>query len=174
MDACDEVMLKVDRPLGLIRYASENSIVEGRQKLITPRVKGYSLVLVVLMAAFVALLVTRDDLGATVTRFRGMTFQEREPGIISNLYEVSFINKTFDEQQVALQPEDENYQIEVVGDKNWTLRGQTKFDGKFFLVKDQKNIQTNQENITLLLLQNGLVIDKIKTSFVGPVTSNNQ
>ncbi len=174
MDACDEVMLKVDRPVGLIRYASENSILEGRQKLITPRVKGYSLVLVVLIAAFVALLVTRDDLGATVTRFRGMTFQEREPGVISNLYEVSFINKTFDEQHVALQPEDENFKIELVGDKNWTLKGQTKFDGRFFLVKDQENIQTNQENITLLLLQNGLVIDKIKTSFVGPVVSNNQ
>jgi len=32
---CDELMVKVDRPKGLIRYASENSIKQGFQKLIT-------------------------------------------------------------------------------------------------------------------------------------------
>ncbi|ERM83145.1 cytochrome C oxidase [Rhodonellum psychrophilum GCM71 = DSM 17998] len=169
IDACDEVMLKVDRPVGLIRYASENSIQEGRQKLLTGRVKGYSAVLLVLVMAFIGLLATRDDLGATITRFRGMTFQEREGGLVSNLYEVTFINKTFDQQLVEIKAEDDRYRIEVVGDQNWLLEGQTKFDGRFFIVKDQNDIQTNQENITLLLLQNGEVIDKIKTSFMGPV-----
>jgi hypothetical protein len=98
-----------------------------------------------------------------------MTFQEREGGLVSNLYEVTFINKTFDQQLVEIKAEDDRYRIEVVGDHNWLLEGQTKFDGRFFIVKDQKDIQTNQDNITLLLIQNGEVIDKIKTSFVGPV-----
>src|SRR5690606_1160347 len=75
IDACDEVMLKVDRPLGLIRYASENSIKQGFEKLITNRVKVYIVILTLLIAAFVALLSTRDDITATVTRFPGMTYQ---------------------------------------------------------------------------------------------------
>lgn len=171
IDVCDEVMVKVDRPEGLIRYASDNSVMHRTQKLITTRVKVYSAMLVILLGAFIALIATREDLAATVTRFRGMTYQARETGQISNLYEVSFINKTFDAQQVALVAENGKYQVEVVGDQNWTLNGQAKFDGRFFLVKDQKDMQVNQEDVTLLLMQNGEVIDRISTSFVGPVFS---
>ncbi|MCH7398922.1 cytochrome c oxidase accessory protein CcoG [Belliella sp. DSM 107340] len=172
IDVCDEVMVKVDRPKGLIRYASDNSILKQTQKLLTPRVKIYSFLLIILMGAFVALIATRDDLGATITRFRGMTYQARDTGEISNLYEVSFINKTFDAQQIELKAEDPLYQVEVVGDQNWTLEGQSKFDGRFFLVKNQKDVLVNQDNVVLLLLQNGEVIDKIKTSFVGPISRN--
>jgi len=171
MDACDEVMVKVDRPEGLIRYASDNSVMHRTQKLITPRVKAYSAMLVVLLAAFIALIATREDLAATVTRFRGMTYQARDTGQISNLYEVSFINKTFDPQQVSLVAENDKYIVEKVGDQDWTLDGQAKFDGRFFLVKDQKEMLVNQEDVTLLLMQNGEVIDRISTSFVGPVFS---
>ena len=169
IDACDEVMVKVDRPKGLIRYASETNINEGTQRLLTPRVKGYSVVLMLLIGGFISLLMTREDMGATVTRFRGMTYQEREGGLVSNLYEVTFINKTFTSQKVALVTEDKNFRLEMVGDTDWTLEGQTKFDGRFFIIKDQQNIQVNQEEITLLFLQNGEVIDEIKTSFVAPV-----
>lgn len=169
MDACDEVMEKVDRPAGLIRYASETSIQKGSSKLITGRVKAYSSLLVLLIAGFVALLATRDDLGATVTRFRGMTFQEREGGQISNLYEVTLINKTFEEQDVNLVPEDPAFQLERVGDTDWTISGQSKFEGRFFLVKPQAAMQVPQESIVLLLQQNGETIDRIETSFMGPV-----
>lgn len=169
MDACDEVMIKVNRPTGLIRIDSEKGVKEGTKKLMTPRVVGYSFVLVVLFGVFVSLLWTRSDLEATVTRFRGMTYQEREGGQISNLYEVSFINKTFDLQDVELRPTDADYRIEVVGDDNWTLAGQARLEGRFFIVTDQDKISSNQNDIDLLLLQNGEVIDEITTSFVGPV-----
>jgi cytochrome c oxidase accessory protein FixG len=169
MDACDEVMIKVNRPTGLIRLDSERGVKEGNHKLATPRVMGYSAVLLVLFGIFISLLWTRSDLEATVTRFRGMTYQEREGGEVSNLYEVSFINKTFDHQNVELRPENPDYRIEVVGDGNWALEGQARFEGRFFLVTDQDKIVSNQNDIKLLFLQNGEVIDEIKTSFVAPV-----
>lgn len=169
IDVCDEVMEKVDRPKGLIRYASDNSVLKQTQKLVTTRVKVYTLLLVILTGAFITLLATRDDLSATVTKFRGMTYQERDTGEISNLYEVSFINKTFKDQLIELRPEDPTYKIEVVGDQNWTLESQSKFDGRFFLVKEQQDVKTNQDKVVLLLLQNGEIIDKIKTSFIAPI-----
>src|SRR5690606_11219867 len=46
IDACDDVMLKIGKPKGLIRFASYNSIKDGIQKLITTRVMGYSSVLI--------------------------------------------------------------------------------------------------------------------------------
>ena len=116
MDACDDVMEKVERPKGLIRYASENSIQKGTSKLITGRVKAYSAILLLLITGFVGLLTTRTDLGATVTRFRGMTYQQREGDRISNLYELTLINKTFEPQEVDLVPEDPTITLERVGE----------------------------------------------------------
>jgi hypothetical protein len=74
-------------------------------------------------------------------------------------------------QEVSLVAEDPHYTVEVVGATDWKLDGQTKLEGRFFIVKDKENIQAPQENITLLLLQDGKVIDKIKTSFMGPMSS---
>jgi len=170
IDVCDEVMAKVDLPKGLIRYASENSIKEGKQNLITGRVIGYAVVLLLLMSAFVGLLVTRSDIGISVTRFRGMTYQERSEGLISNLYEVTIINKTFDDQKISIIPENNDFELEVVGDQNWNISGQTKFNGRFFLVRKNSNNHAPQEKINLLFTQNGKVIDEMQTSFIGPST----
>ncbi|WP_200976977.1 cytochrome c oxidase accessory protein CcoG [Echinicola sp. 20G] len=173
IDACDEVMIKVKRPTGLIRYASENGIKDGNQKLLTPRVMGYSFVLMLLIGAFIGLLVTRTELSATITRFRGMTYQERTDGQISNLYEVTFINKTFDTQNVQIKADDPRYSIEATGEGNWEMEGQSKLEGRFFLVVDAGDVHQINEEVNLRLLQNGEVIDEIETSFMAPLPKKN-
>jgi cytochrome c oxidase accessory protein FixG len=172
IDACDEVMVKVDRPKGLIRFASENSIKGGFQKLFTGRVKGYTLVLVVLVAAFVSLIATRDDLEATITRFPGMTFQERQDGKVSNLYNITLINKTFKPKQVGIQSLVEGIQVEIIGDQNWILEPQTKFEGRFFLVQNQDEVITPQQKVRLVLSADNEAFDDIETNFMAPVGTN--
>lgn len=169
IDACDDVMLKVDRPKGLIRYASENSIKEGFQKLITGRVKGYTVVLVLLVVAFVSLIVTREDLQGTITRFPGMTFQAREDGTVSNLYQITLINKTFEPQKVELQALAEGMKVEIIGEKEWILEPQTKFEGRFFLVRNQAEVKVNQEKVKVAVINNQEEIDQIKTNFMAPL-----
>jgi cytochrome c oxidase accessory protein FixG len=46
IDACDDVMLKIGKPKGLIRFASVNAIQNRITKLFTSRVWGYTAVLV--------------------------------------------------------------------------------------------------------------------------------
>lgn len=169
IDACDQIMDKVNRPKGLIRYASENSIMSGHQKLLTPRVKGYSVVLVVLMAAFVGLLATRKELGATITRFPGMTYQERTDGNVSNLYEVTFINKTFEDQKVSVISSDKRYQIEGNDGGSWALEGESRMEGRFFLVLDSKDVQQINEKVELIVLQNGEEAFTVTTNFMAPM-----
>lgn len=169
IDACDDVMLKVDRPKGLIRYASENSIKEGFQKLITGRVKGYTVVLILLVVAFVSLIVTREDLQGTITRFPGMTFQAREDGTVSNLYQITLINKTFEPQKVELQALAEGMKVEIIGVKEWILEPQTKFEGRFFLVRNQNEISVSQEKVKIALVHDQEEIDQIKTNFMAPL-----
>lgn len=169
IDACDDVMLKVERPKGLIRYASENSIKEGFQKLVTGRVKGYTVVLILLVVAFVSLIVTREDLQGTITRFPGMTFQAREDGTVSNLYQITLINKTFEPQKVELQALADGMKVEIIGEKEWILEPQTKFEGRFFLVRNQTEVKVNQEKVKVALIHNQEEIDQIKTNFMAPL-----
>jgi cytochrome c oxidase accessory protein FixG len=172
IDACDEVMMKVDRPTGLIRYASENSVKQGFQKLITGRVQGYVVVLVILVAGFVALVVTRDDIKGTITRFPGMTYQEREDGKVTNLYQITLINKTFDPQRVELNSLTEGMEVEILGEQELILEPQSKFEGRFFLVRNQDEVKVNQEKVDLSLVYQGKEIDQIETNFTAPVKSN--
>lgn len=174
IDACDEVMVKVERPKGLIRYASENSVKEGHQKLFTGRVRGYSLILAVLMAAFVVLIATRDELEGTVTRFPGMTYQQREDGKVSNLYNITLINKTFEPQRVEIDALAEGMDIEIVGAKEWVLEPQTKFEGRFFLVRNQAEVKVPQEKVALSLSSKGEEFDEIETNFMAPVGAPKQ
>jgi cytochrome c oxidase accessory protein FixG len=172
IDACDEVMVKVDRPTGLIRYASENSIKQGFQKLITGRVQGYIVVLVILVAGFVALIATRDDIKGTITRFPGMTYQERDDGKVTNLYQITLINKTFDPQRVELNSLTEGMEVEILGEQELILAPQSKFEGRFFLVRNQDEVKVNQEKVDLSLVYQGKEIDQIETNFTAPVKSN--
>ena len=169
IDACDEVMVKVDRPKGLIRYASENSIKQGFQKLFTGRVKGYTFVLMLLVAAFVSLIATREDLEGTITRFPGMTYQARPDGKVSNLYNITLINKTFEPQSVTIVSMADGMKVEIVGDTNWVLEPQTKFEGRFFLVKEQSDVKVPQEKVHLVLSAEGVEFDDIETNFMAPV-----
>lgn len=169
IDACDEVMVKVDRPTGLIRYASENSIKQGFQKLFTGRVKGYTFVLMLLVAAFVSLIATREDLEGTITRFPGMTYQARPDGKVSNLYNITLINKTFEPQSVTIVSMADGMKVEIVGDTNWVLEPQTKFEGRFFLVKEQSDVKVPQEKVHLVLSAEGVEFDDIETNFMAPV-----
>ena len=54
IDACDAIMTSVKKPVGLIRYASENSIVKGVRLKFTTRIKAYTSVLgfVIILVGF--------------------------------------------------------------------------------------------------------------------------
>src|SRR5512136_2172683 len=60
MDACDAVMDKIQRPRGLIRYASLNGIERGEKLRVTPRIVAYSLILLGLGCGLTGLLLTRS------------------------------------------------------------------------------------------------------------------
>ncbi len=60
IDACNVVMEKIGRPLGLIRYSSERVIEGDKPHLIRPRVIIYPLILIAAISAFVFLLSTKS------------------------------------------------------------------------------------------------------------------
>ncbi len=98
VDACDSVMDKVQRPRGLIRYATENALAgklsasEVRQRVLRPRVLIYTTVLAVFGTAMVASLALRNPLKLDVIRDRGSMGREVEDGMIENVYRLQLMN----------------------------------------------------------------------------------
>ncbi len=74
-DACDVIMSKIKKPLGLIRYGSQATLEsQAPPKLLRPRVVIYPIVLGVLLAALAVLGSTQKSAEVTVLRGIGAPF----------------------------------------------------------------------------------------------------
>jgi cytochrome c oxidase accessory protein FixG len=103
VDACDSVMAKVNRPLGLIRYASESEIEGDKTKWVRSRPLFYSVAIVAVLAVFGLLLTTRVPLDLDVVRdAQEGAFTRAASGRVTNTYKVRLINKETPDMQVGL------------------------------------------------------------------------
>ena len=75
IDACDEIMEKVDLPKGLIRYASEDNITKKAKFQFSPRLKAYTGVLTILVGLLVGLLFIRSNIEADIMRLPGQLYE---------------------------------------------------------------------------------------------------
>lgn len=101
IDACDEVMDKIKKPRGLIRYASHNNIENGTKFKFTSRILAYSGVLLILLSVLGFLLIQRGQIETTFLRQAGTTYQETNDGKIMNVYQVTIVNKSPDDKVIT-------------------------------------------------------------------------
>ena len=167
IDACDDVMIKIDKPVGLIRYSSENIIRDGEKKFFTPRIAGYSAVLIILFSIFTTLLLKRSEVETTMFRQPGTLYQELPNGIYSNIYQIKVINKTFDTK---------NYEIKLISPKGVltplgnidTIPPQELVEGRFLVKINEDDLEGLQTEIEFAIFADGKQIDTKKTGFLGP------
>ena len=169
IDACNHMMEKVGRPLDLIRYASENGIMEKEPLRYTLRMKLYTGLLSMLVVILSALLLSRKDVDATIMRAPGMLFQERGTDSVSNLYNIKVANKTM--RQVPLQLRLENLagQVDVVGGKVIPVKKDEEGAGTFFVILPRGQVRARKTVLHIGLYEGGKKIDEIHTNFLGPI-----
>lgn len=174
IDACDAVMEKINKPKKLIKYASLNGI-EGNAKFkFTPRMILYSVILAVLLGILGYLLAIRTDYSINILRTPGMLFQEQPGGKVSNVYDLNIVNKTFKETPVTLKLESpENGELKLVG-KDIILKSQEIVETKFLVLLNKTDITKMNTPIQIGIYDKDKLIKKIKTSFLGPVETNEQ
>ena len=168
MDACDEVMEKLDRDKGLIRMDSFNNIAEKAHALINPRSIAYSLVLTVLIGLEIFLFASRSDVETILLRTPGKLYYENQPGVITNLYNYQLINKTDEEIPVQFKLKNIEGVIEYVGESPLT-RPNAKESGSLFIHIDTKVLTDRKTKVVVEVLSGERVIDETSTTFLGPV-----
>lgn len=166
IDACDAVMDKISEPRGLIRYASEKEIAESQGFKVTPRMIGYSSLLIALMVFLSVLLFGRADLETTILRTPGMLYQEQENGLISNLYNVKIINKTIDSVDVELRLLSHKGIINMIKGPI-VIPPSSIYQDVFFLKIDPSILKGGKNMIEIgVYIDNELIEDK-KLTFIG-------
>lgn len=167
IDACDEVMDKIDKPRGLIRYSSENAIKTGKKKIFTARVFGYSGILFVLISIFFTLLLNRPDIETSILRQPGTLFQKLPNNWYSNIYEVKVINKSFKTIDYTIKLEGIDGQIVPLGNLD-SVPPQESAEGRFLVKLPGSALTGDKTDLTFGVYRNGEKLETIESGFIGP------
>ncbi len=170
IDACDDVMIKIGKPKGLIRFASYKSIKEGISNIINTRVIAYSFVLLALIGILSFALITRSDVETTVLKVPGTLYQ-REAGFITNLYNIEFVNKTFNPIKLEIKVENpDGVTILKADGKAIDIPAEGMAKSVFFIKIPEHDLKNARTVVTLGVYQNGERIETVKAKFIGPVS----
>ncbi len=172
MDACDAIMTSIHKPTGLVRYASETSIKEGKKLAFTRRIKAYTAVLSLLVALLVFLLVSRTDLDATLMRTAGMTYTSMPDGRVSNLYNLKLANKTHLDIPIQLKLENLQGEIRYIGDSTPVVKKEDYSQIQFFVILNRESLKGWKTQVEIGLYDSTKKIKTIRAKFIGPEDYN--
>jgi cytochrome c oxidase accessory protein FixG len=167
IDACDNVMDKIKRPRGLIRYASLNGIERGEPLRVTPRLMGYCVLLVALIGLWMVLVFTRSEVETTFLRAPGALFQEAGHDHFSNLYTVKVVNKTSREVPIQLKLENIHGDLQIMGE-DIVVPPEKLVQNSILIVLDKSALKSGTTPVAVGVYSHGKRIQTIKTSFIGP------
>ena len=168
IDACDSIMTSINKPTGLIKYASEKSIKKGVQLKFTGRIKAYSVVLALLLTLLVTLIITRSDLDARLMRTSGMTYTSLPDGRIANLYNLKLANKTHKDIPFVLKLEDVQGEITNVGSGKMVVNKEDYAMLQFFVKLNRSDVKSWKKIIHIGLYENGKKLKTVEAKFIGP------
>ena len=167
IDTCNSVMDKVKLPRGLIRYSSGNIIEKGEKFKFTGRILGYTIGLTFLLTIMTILLATRSDIETTILRTSGTLYEETNQGMVRNLYNLSVVNKTFEDIPIELQLKHKKGKIILVG-TNALVPKNGRYETVFFIEIPKEELYNPNNSIVIEVLSNNVVLEDITTNFMGP------
>lgn len=170
IDACDHMMESVGLPKGLIRYDSEEGIVNKEKKIWSTRTIGYTIVLTLILSVVGFFLLSRSEVEATVLKATGQEYQKRPEGKVSNLYNYKIINKTYDSIPATIRLKGMEGNIEIIGGEELMIPSESIAEGTFFLILNMDQLNQRKTDIEFEIIDsNGKVLDDMNTSFLAPV-----
>lgn len=167
IDACNSIMSKIHLPKGLIRYASENEIAGKSKFRFTTRMKVYSAILTALTGIIILLLFTRKEVELSFVRTTGQMFQEQGKDSLSNLYNVTLVNKTHKTIMADIKVENVPANVKVVGLTGVKILSEQKVKATVFIYLSKKDIKARETGLKMGLYQDGKKLASADATFIG-------
>ncbi|GGG35489.1 cytochrome c oxidase accessory protein CcoG [Croceivirga lutea] len=173
IDECDTIMERIDKPKGLIRYASEHEINTKQKFRFTPRMKGYAAVLTVLTGILIGMLFLRNDLEANILRLPGQLYERKENNIISNVYTYKLVNKTVEDvEQVSFKLLSHNGEIKMVSQDRFLVPAQDLAEGTLFIEINASALTGDKDELKIGVYSGDDMIETAITQFLAPRSYN--
>ena len=102
IDACDSVMRKVGRQVGLIRYSSQSGMAGEPVRVLRARVIVYATIVAVLLGLLTLLIVTRPPADVTLLRGLGRPFVINAAGEVDNSMRIKITNRSDRRQRLQV------------------------------------------------------------------------
>lgn len=104
IDACDQVMVKLNKPKGLVRYDTELGLEGKKTPIIRGRIIIYFLLIVVAVSLLSFIISNRDLSPIHVTRDRHKPYIEMNSSTILNHFRISIRNQYLEPISVSFKP----------------------------------------------------------------------
>ena len=136
-DACDEIMARIGKPPGLIRYTSSAALAGERMHRLRPRVVLYPLALVLALGGFAYTLGTKAPADVTVLRGLGEPYTIEADGRVANQVRVKITNRSRGDRTYAVALDSASQaQVIAPGVPIAVARGATETASLFILLPE--------------------------------------
>jgi len=106
-DACDDIMVKVGKPTGLIRYTSQDALAGKPPRILRARTVLYPLAFTLFFGGFVFALMTRSPADVTLLGGLGAPFTTEANGDVVNQVRIKIANRTGEDRAYTIAYLDE-------------------------------------------------------------------
>jgi cytochrome c oxidase accessory protein FixG len=160
IDACNDVMRRIKKPEGLIRYSSQDALAGKPQTWIRARTLIYPAIILAISILFLCVLWTKFAFDARVLRSPGAPFMVNSERMLQNNFQVRLVNRSREPQtyhvaikqpaqatvawsdaQPTLDPSESKLVPLMITLPVSSIAGRGKLDGKLELRDDAGNVR---------------------------------
>jgi cytochrome c oxidase accessory protein FixG len=166
VDACDEIMVKLKRSPGLIRYDSLRGLAGQTRRFWRPRLALYGGLAVLGLVVATLGVRSHTSFEANLLRLGGTPYLVEDDGRIQNLYEIHLINKQDETRIFEINPADGSTLEYVIAMSSVELKGGQGMRVPVFVYSDPND---TTENIALVVdVKNSELRKELEAAFLRP------
>ncbi len=166
IDACDNIMSKLNFAPGLIRHASHNEVETGIRKVFTNRNLAYAVVFTLVFSILLYLVATRPPVEVNLTRIRGMLELKLPDGRIANAYTLRVLNKTLDPATVTLSLKEQPEGVLQTGTASIEITPHEFDERTIQIIFPQDHFQPGAHPVEVEVHVEEQLVETVKTGFL--------
>lgn len=169
IDACDDIMRKLKRPTGLVRYDSRNGLVGEKRRILRPRIFLYGFLGVLGLSALgTTAFFKARPIHAEISRMRGAPFYS-DAASVRNHYQLRLQNKRNQEVRFTIELENAapGYTLSGMGD-SITLDAHAESSRPLIIIVKRDDYAGPVDLGLVITAQPGNSVIRQKVQFLGP------
>lgn len=181
IDACDDVMIKIGKPTGLIRYSSQDAIDGKKYSLLRPRTILYPLVLIVMLGGLGLNLVTKAPADVTVLRGLDAPYTQDQDGTVVNQLRIKIANRKNTETAftigIAAPPAESDVQsaLQVIAPENpLVVDGLSTRSTSVFVMLPADAFVRGERAVNVIISDSTGILTTIPYKLLGPEGGSQQ